>query len=73
MVERVPDDPVELSSQSNAAERKEVVDVVDDDELRLELADELLDVAHDPPVVVAQPAQNVEAEVVEVMLVLDVL
>lgn len=66
VVDGVADGAVELSREAHAAVGHEVVDVVDDDELRLELLDEVLDAAVEPPVVVALSAEDVEAEVVEV-------
>lgn len=73
VVDGVADDVVELVSDPHAAVGHEVVHVVDDEELRLELLDEALNAAGEPPVVVALVAKDVEADVVEVTLVGGVL
>ena len=65
VVDGIADDAVELAGHTCPAVRHEVVDVVDDDQLRIEAVDELLDVAVEPPVVVALSAEDVEAGVVE--------
>ncbi len=66
----VTDDAAELCGDAYAAERHEVVDVVNDDELWLELTDECLDVAVDGVEVVTLAAENVEADEMEVLLCL---
>ena len=66
----VADDAAEFCGDAYAAERHEVVDVVDDDELWFELTDECLDVAVDGVEVVTLAAENVEADEMEVLLCL---
>ena len=66
----VADDAAELCGDAYSAERHEMVDVVDDDELWLELTDECLDVAVDGVEVVTLAAENVEADEMEVLLCL---
>lgn len=65
VVDGIADDAVELAGHTCPAVGHEVVDVVDDDQLRIEAVDELLDVAVEPPVVVSLSAEDVEAGVVE--------
>ena len=67
VVEDVADDAAELGSDAYSAEGHEVVDVVDDDQLRLEVTDEGLDVAADGVEVVALATEYVEADEVEVL------
>ena len=64
----VADDAAELCGHVYTAEGHEVVDVVDDDEFGLELADEGFDVAVDGVDVLALGAEDVEADEMEVFL-----
>ena len=70
VVGNVADDAAELCGNAYAAERHEVVDVVDDDELWLEVTDECLDITVDGVEVVTLAAENVEADEMEVLLCL---
>lgn len=63
----VAHDPAELVGDVHAAERHEVVDVVDDDEHGLEVCDERLDVAGNGEDVTAHVAEHVEADEMKVV------
>ena len=65
MVEDVADNAAELCGDVDAAEGHEVVDVVDDDEGRVEAVDEVLDAAVECVEVVALVAEDVETGEVE--------
>ena len=68
VVDDIANDVAELVGGVDPAERHEVVDVVDDDELGVVLLDEVLDVAVDGVEVLPLRAKYVEADEVEVFL-----
>ena len=69
VVDDVADDVAELVGGVDTAERHEVVDVIDDDELGVVLLDEILNVAVDGVEVLPLRAEDVETDEVEVFLV----
>lgn len=69
VVEGVADDVVEGGSYVDAAVWHEVVDVVDDDECWLESSDLVFNILDDSVVVLAEDAEHVKAEEVEVSVV----